>query len=133
MYQFWIPVLEVVDSCLHNCFRILACCMCIKSDKFRFRHLSNGRCCDEFCVETFAKRSKSREDTLNVNNDRFTGACQNHVFLLQEVTSHRNSTTHSYFIGSTANTRNSNSLCAFFFCVSNHFRIVCIFTDHLRK
>ena len=54
---------------------------------------------------------KCREDTLNVNNDRLTCTGQNNVLLLQEVTSHRDTTTHSYLVGSTADTGNGDALC----------------------
>ena len=50
------------------------------------------------------KGSKSREDTLYVNNDSLTGTSQYNVLLLQEVTGHGDTTSHSNLVGSTADT-----------------------------
>ena len=98
MYQFRFSVLEVFDCHLYDCFCIFSCCLSVETDKFRIRHLCDRRSCYEFCMETFAQRSKCREDTLNVYNDCFTCTGQYYVFLLQEVTCHRNTTTHCNFV-----------------------------------
>ncbi len=39
MYQFFLPVREVLDRSFYDSFCVLACCLRIKPDKFRFRHL----------------------------------------------------------------------------------------------
>ena len=133
MYQFRLSVLEVFNRHLNDCFCIFSCCLSTEADKFRIRHLSDRRSCDKFGVETFAQRSQRRENTLNVYYDCFTCSGQYYVFLLQEVTCHRNTAAHSYFVGCTANTGYGDSFCSHFFCICDHFRIISIFADHLGK
>ena len=131
IYKIRFTVLEVF-TCSHNdLFCFLCCGSYIKTDVIGIRHLSDRRSCDELGMETFAQRSKCREDTLNVYYDSLTCSSQDYILLLQEVTSHRNTTTHCYFVGSTADTRYGDSLSAHALCICDHLRIICIFTDHL--
>lgn len=86
-----------------------------------------------FDEEAFCQRSDCRENTLHVNDNRLTGTGQNDILLLEEITCHRNTAAHSHFIGGTADAGNRDAFRSHFFCISNHFRIIRIFTDHLRK
>ena len=131
VYQFRFSVLEVFDRHFYDGFCILACCFCVESDEFRIWHLSDGRSGDKLRMETFGKRAKRREDTLYVNDDCLTCTGQNHIFLLQEVTCHRDTATHCNFVGCTAYTGYGDAFSAHFFCICDHLRIVCIFADHL--
>ena len=84
-------------------------------------------------MEAFGKWSKCREDTLNVNYNCLTGTCKYNVLLLQEVTCHRDTTTHCNLVGGTAYTGYCDSLSTHGFRIVDHFFAVCILTDHLRK
>ena len=82
MYKLWFSVLEVLTCKFYDLFCFLSCCTCIKFNEIGIWHLADWRSCDEFCMEAFGKRSKCRENTLNVNYDCLTGTCQYNVLLL---------------------------------------------------
>ena len=133
MYKLRSSVLEVLTCKLYDILSCLSCVVRMELNEIRVWHLADRRSCDELGMEALGKRPKSREDTLNVNNDSLTCTCKHYVLLLQEVTCHRNTTAHSNLIGSTAYTGYSDSLSAHGFCIIDHFLAVCILTDHLRK
>ena len=84
-------------------------------------------------METLGQRAKGWEDTLYVHDDGLAGSRQHHVLLLQEVSGHGDSPSHSDFIGGTAHASHIDSLGSHRFCQFQHFRIFGVFTDHLRK
>ena len=98
MYQFLFSVYKVLYRQFHDLFCIFSRCLGIETDKVRIRHLSDGRSCNKFGMEAFGERPQCREDTLNVYNNSLTCAGKDYVFLLKEVTCHRNSSSHSNFI-----------------------------------
>ena len=104
MYQLRLSVLEILDGHLYDSLCILCRILRAEADELCIRHLCNRGSGHEFGVEALGQRPKCRENTLNVNDDCLTGSGQNYILLLQEVTCHRNTTTHCYFVGGTADT-----------------------------
>ena len=99
-------------------------------DEVRVRHTGDGGGGDEFGMEALGKRAQCGEDTLNIDDDRLTGAGQDNVFLLQEVAGHRDGLTHGDFVAGAADAGDVDALGAVCLGKRDHLGILRIEDDH---
>ena len=100
-----IAVFEVFNRHLHDRLCVFSGGFLVELDVIAVRHTGDGGGGDELGVEALGERAECGEDALHVDDDGFTCARQNDVFLLQEVTGHRDALTHGDFVAGAADAR----------------------------
>ena len=131
--KFGLAVFEVFNRHADDRLGVLRRSILMELDEIRVRHAGNGRGRDELGMEALGKRAKSREDALHINDDGFACARQDNVFLLQEVTCHRNALPHGDLVAGAADARDVDALCADGLGQRDHLGILRIHDDHLGK
>ena len=99
-------------------------------DEIGVRHAGDGGGGDELGMEALGQRAECREDALHVDDDGLAGTRQNDVFLLQEVTGHRDALTHGDFVARAADAGNVDALGADGLGERDHLGILRVHDDH---
>ena len=128
--QLGLAVLEVFNRHLDDRLGVVRRGGLVELDEVRVRHPGDRGGGDELGVEALGERAKCREDALHVDDDRFAGARQHDVLLLQEVAGHRDALTHRNFVAGAADAADVDALRAVFLGEGDHLRILGVHDDH---
>ena len=131
--QILVAVLEVLHRHLHDGLGVVGRSLLVELDVLGIRHPGDGRGGDELGMEALGEGAQSGEDTLDVHDDGFAGAGEDHVLLLQEVTGHRDAVAHCHFVGGAADAADVDALGAVALGQGDHFGVLGIEHDHLRE
>ena len=129
--ELGLAVLEVLDRHLDDRLGVVRRGVLMELDEIGVRHAGDGGGGDELGMETLGQRAECREDALHVDDDSFAGARQNDVFLLQEVTGHRDTLTHGDFVARAADAGDVDALGADGLGERDHLGILRVHDDHL--
>ena len=130
VHQLALAVLKVLNGHLHNGLGVLTGGLGMELDELGVGHPGNGRGGDELGMEALAQGAQGGEDALNVHDNGFAGAGENHILLVQEVAGHGDAVAHGHLIGGAAHAGDGDALGAHGLGIGNHFGIVGVVDHH---